>query len=294
MKVGIIFATQRTGTTLLRSIINTHPKVKVYGELFLDKHTHMDGSYFTWLKDQISQDTSLAIPSEKNVYTLYTKYLQFLKDISSGYESLVFDCKYNSSHIFNSSLHDVFDMPNIIKFAMKENLPIFHIQRTNLLANLVSSLLTNANQVWATEDITRIKVKSVTINTKSLIKNLENREKTNEFYISKLINYPNTIFIKYENMIENGKVDKQLLKEISRKLNVSNEFNPVPQILKIQEPLEKSIFNYKDVCKILENTKYETFLQNETYNQSKLDQTSQHYTLNKLSSLTNRKSFIHH
>lgn len=259
MKYGVVIGTQRTGTTVLRSILGTHPKIQTFGEVFLNRHSNMKESYYNFLKEKITENIEYAVPSENSIEELFSKYLGYLTSLTGDKDCITFDCKYNflrgalvPGDIGSGS------RPFLLGLFKKNNFTIIHLLRNDVLATYISSLLSVRNQVWATEDLARLKTRSVTVPTDGLLAQLRARVREQDYFSNMLRDL--AIEVVYEEMIQDGIFSKDIMNKIALGLGLENDFNLIPKFKKIAPEKSESIENYNQVCQVLKNTEFEKYL----------------------------------
>lgn len=261
MKFMTVIGTQRTGTTLLRSILGTHPKIKTYGEVFLNRHVHMKEAYYYFYQEHIKTHMNLIVPSIENNAKLFEAYLKYMESLSlkNDPEYIMFDCKYN--FLLGTLVPGEFNyhsLPFLLMQFKSQNVKMIHLIRQNLLETYVSSLLSVANQVWATTSLDRIKHRSTVVNTEDLVALLHRRKSEQNYFVSLLQNH-GVLLVKYEGLIDKDNyVNNTVMQEISNHIGMENLFEKKAELVKIAPPLNQSIENYDEVFSVLRGTEFES------------------------------------
>lgn len=261
MKFAAIIATQRTGTTVLRSVIDSHPRVKAFGEVFLDRHEHMKECYYHFLRDKVREDANNCIPSEDRLESLFNAYLDdYLPSLAGDVDMVLFDCKYNflSGALVPGSLA-LRQAPFLLTLMRRRGVRLIHLLRENLLATQVSAILSSENRVWATTDLNRIKKRSTVVPLQGLMQNLQARRAEQEHYKA-LLRGDDVLTVKYEDLFGGDTVPADLLARISGHLGLSNDFEAAPPLKKIALSVRESIENYDEVAAHLRGTEFADLL----------------------------------
>ncbi|MEM9298991.1 MAG: sulfotransferase [Bacteroidota bacterium] len=256
MNYGVVVGTQRTGTTVLRSVLSTHPKLKTFGEVFLNRHSNMKESYYKYLQMRLTNDVKLCVPSAENFGDLFKGYLEYLQDLSNEADCITFDCKYN--FLQGALIPGEMGMqkrPFLLHLFRENEVKIIHLIRKDVLATYVSSLLSVKNQVWATSDLSRLKARSVEVPLENLVENLRSRVAEQEYFKALLpAKMVKTIF--YEDMIIDGVFSEDVMDVVAEHLGVENQFQLEPELKKIAPSLQESIINFTQVKDLLKDTEF--------------------------------------
>ena len=241
---AVIVGTQRSGTTVLRSILGTHPRLTAYGEVFLERHRGMSECFFHYL-DTVEYDTT-----PEGLTELFQGYLDYLERLSGSPDWVLFDCKYQ---FLRAGL-----LPEVDKtplYTYMGDLKMIHIVRKNLLSTYVSCLVSAQTGVWATSEPEKVKNRTVRIPTGGLAKTLDGRWNEIAGFNHRMSSF-DTLQVYYEDLFVDGEASQEILEAVADHLGVENEFNPVPHYKKIGLPLNKAIENYDEVCEALEGTQH--------------------------------------
>jgi len=260
MKYGVVVGTQRTGTTVLRSVLSTHPDISTFGEVFLNRHSQMKESFYGFYKRELEKNSELCIPSQENYEFLFAEYLKYLNSISCKSTGCVtLDVKYNflmGALVPGES--GVNRRPFLLHLFRKNDIKVIHLVRKDVLATYVSSLLSVQNQVWATEDLNRLKTRQVEVPLANLLELLRSRVEEQTYYSELLKDV--ALEITYEEMIVNGEFSMHVMKQVANRLGVKQQFDLTPKLKKIAPPKSESIKNFNEVSALLKGTEFEQYL----------------------------------
>jgi len=260
MKYGVVVGTQRTGTTVLRSVLGTHPDIATFGEVFLNRHSNMKESYYGFLQKAVAENSELVIPSSDNNQTLFTRYMSYLEELCNPEsECLTIDCKYN--FLMGAMVPGELGInrrPHLLHLFRLNNVKIIHLIRKDVLATYVSSLLSVKNQVWATDDLKKLTTRSVVVPTENLVGQLQARVDEQNYFLSLLNDVALTVA--YEDMIVENEFSVEVMDKVAKLLSLENKFDLEPRLKKMAPEKAESIQNYGEVQKCLKGTKFEQFL----------------------------------
>lgn len=244
----LLFAHPRTGTTFLRSILNTHPKVYFYGEvLYPDYFSWGFSSYLRWNNVDCALSTNLA-----------PHVVPFLNSITgvmeeAGKTTIGFDLKIPQVDLITNFHGQLYGK----EFA------VIHLVRRNPLESIVSQEIMHArNRIGRPAHITSSENAPPMVRAKIDIYTLKSRltrYMVGDEEIEAHHSAGNYLKLFYEDLC--GPELVQNLEEIGRFLSLDPTFFGKPQYSK-ENPwsLESKIENYSAVCDTLSNTPYSKFL----------------------------------
>lgn len=257
-----IIGTQRTGTTVLRSIIDSHPDTYCYGEVFYSRHAHQEDCFYYYLKERVREDINYCVPSRDRNEILLRGYLDRLAELSEYQKRVVFDCKYDFlCGALETGMRKPSQEPFLASKFREFGVSVIHLTRKNTLAIYVSSLLSMKNRKWATSDPESLKVTSVHVPTDGLLKRLEGREIEMKEMDTILSKNMNILRLSYEDLFDGDAVDDDALVSISRHLELPDKFSRTTKLKKMAPPLHIAIENIKDVEDTLRGSGYEWCLE---------------------------------
>lgn len=237
-----ILTTQRSGSTWLRELLDSHPKIRTFGEIFLwrDNHRWSD-EYLTSFYD-FSHAHSVMRPWST------IQYLDQLNHYPIEYNLIGFKLMYNQ----------LIPKPEIIAKFLADRYKIVHLIRNNYLDTIIS--IENQKQNGLTHLTNKVKTKSVYLNPDSLLKQCTtqaNKVKVARAFL-KILPLP-VLEISYESLCDNP---PQILNTITEFLGVSSsgvEFKSVLTKISSSAYPDK-ISNYEDVKRLLSESQYASLL----------------------------------
>lgn len=141
----VLLAHQRSGTTVLRRMLDTDPNIRQLGEVFSSRHAL--GVHKTLLKCAEEPGFSFRLADMNHVFdtmllSLHEKY---------GEDVLVIDAKYNSMGPFNGYGWHINREPQFIDYCKTNDIPIIHLIRKDMFGVLASERLAVRSKVWHLE-----------------------------------------------------------------------------------------------------------------------------------------------
>ncbi len=257
MALHVLLARQRSGTGALGSLLDQHPQISYYGEVFHPDEIDREHNYFNFLLKKAKGDPNNALPSanEQN----YRDYIAQLE--SSGQKgSVLIDVKYSSTHHFNGYWHSPLDPPGFLQICQRERRKIIHLKRHNLLKTRISGLLAEHNKIWHATPEDTITVKTLTLDTEEVLGFLASMSQQVTYFDNYLGNYPQILTLSYENLFQaSGTLASDTSKSLAAFLEVDEEpFNTLTPffVKQASDDLSAVIENYDEISSCLNNTRF--------------------------------------
>lgn len=204
MDICFLIARQRSGTSALGSIFNQHSRLRYFSEIFHDGHIGHDLNYFTFYLQKVKQDSLYSLPGA-NV-KIFSEYLEYIKSRSKDRIAII-DVKYNSTHNLNDFWQNPAGTPGFIRFLYKNDIPVIHLKRDNLLKSLISSQMARLNNIWHTGDAGAIRAHSFRLDPQNLIANLMETAEQATLIEKFLVRVQHRIDLTYESLFtEDGAI----------------------------------------------------------------------------------------
>lgn len=231
----ILFANYRSGSTLLASLLNSHPSIFCDDEILL-RFIH---------------------PSGFGKILLPRQYIQGRVDFSRGNTAYGFDLKIDqiskvNIHRLHGPLHNFMDA------LRAENWKFIHLQRQNLFRQALSNRLANQRQLWHKTEAAA--TKAVHIEPEDLLREL--------VYFEHLTNLENDLIVDLPHI--KLTYERDLLETHSHQATASRVFdylglNPVPVKTNLRKVsafnLAEDVLNFAEIERFFKTTRYAHFLE---------------------------------
>jgi len=242
MEKFVVLGIQRTGTTLIRTTLNSHPKILCAGEVFKIRKigrsaypgkdgypAYLKGSFDRWLKHYFQRPA--------NTFS----YLDHLYSLN-GYEAIGF--KFMTSHFKR--------FPAVVPYIVDNRIKVINVARENVLKTLLSRRTAERRQLYhTTKTISQSKIK---LSISSLLSDLGRVQQDGQQWGKLLRGYDHCIKVSYENFVRNK---QQESKRILDFLGV-NFFAVDSDLVKINpDNLDSLIENYNEVKEKLTGSAFE-------------------------------------
>ena len=255
-----IIATQRSGTNLLRSTLASTPLFTDLNEVF---ESRQQGVFWEFRKQMILSNPDLSMPSEEHQTEIFNRFFDHLSETDAPF-ALV-DIKYNSTHHFNPVFQIPTRRPFVLKLLADYGIPVIHLERANLAANVISELVANELKVWVSSQENAIDGKQVKIDIENLLYQIDRKRREAEMFRDWINGTSNLDFIRirYEGLVDGeGQFRRHMLERIQHFLKIDQPLEVAITTKKIVKSVHDVVVNYEsEVVPALIENGYEDFVQ---------------------------------
>lgn len=137
----ILLARQRSGTNALRSVLESHPDVYCFNEVFNypDRYSQdswiRETNYFTFLERYAGGDVERVMPDKAE--TLFAEFFEYLRTFTDA-PVIVVDVKYNQTQFFQPVFGAVLGRPHMLRLARDSGMRVLRITRRHYLRATLS------------------------------------------------------------------------------------------------------------------------------------------------------------
>lgn len=265
----VLLARQRSGTNALRSVLETHPDICCFNEVFKlsDRYSHNPfvsaANYFTFLEQYCAGDITKAFP-DKSV-EVFVGYLAYLRGLTPKKLMLV-DVKYNSTHVVSEAFREPFE-PTLFKLLKRQRIAVLHLTRRNLLRCLVSCLKAWDTNRYHIEDGQPMPDVRLTLPVSWTLERLELWAREDEEFAAAFDGYDFYKRIDYADLFSDASgaaVDADALSDLAGWFGVQGNFTNRATFMKLSSlPLDQTIENFDAVRAALRGTTFEPCLEDE-------------------------------
>jgi LPS sulfotransferase NodH len=241
-----ILGIQRTGTTLLMSLLDQHPDIVCVGELFQNKTENAQYS--------IRRYRSYARGSARR------RILDLLRlgVIVSDYLDTVYPSFDTKVMGFKIMLNQIRRYPSVLAYFVQNQFKVIHVVRSNLLKTHISRLRARESGIYhSTQPIERTGIRVPVMSLPEDLSLLSDENAALTDLVSELgLSCHTTTYEKIR-----GEQWQSEQREILASLGVDPAVELTPQTVKLTpDDLELVIENYDEVVRVLKHTPYESYL----------------------------------
>ena len=241
----VIVGTQRTGTTWLRTLLDSHPSIHCFGEVLnLDDVT--EASYPKYVG---------AAPGRKLRHWLHRsglldEYLDQLLQSDSG-TSAGFKLMYSMTSWYP------YQFPMVLAYVRRRDLAVIHLTRQDVFRTHLSRVTARARKLWHTDKTLGARP-PVAIPTATLLKSLRTLSHQDLIWRRKLAEFQ-PLSISYEDLVDNFDVTTG---QILAYLDADSEVALNSNLKKINsDELHDVIENFEDVRDVLAGSEFAALLE---------------------------------
>lgn len=243
MRAFVIVGTQRTGTTLIRTCLDSHPRVHCSGEVFKFGRRPYQGPDAYW---RYCRSTPLR--RLRKVFARRRQVYAFLDSLLTGDDRMAgFKLMYSHARRF----------PEVVEYVIERGLPIVHVVRRNCLRTLVSREMARVSSVYHQYEGARQNQISVRVDTKGLTAAIERIADEDDAWVRCLGAGARRLQVTYEDFVCNrASGERELLSFLG--LDVVPLTSPLLRIGAAE--LRENIANFDEVAAVLRGTEFEGLL----------------------------------
>lgn len=244
---AFLFATERSGTHLLRSMLENTNLMSAPGELCnanADVVEHNELSFFEFKAKAISASPELKLPTPANQNNLLMSYFQFVRQSVGKPTRTLFDIKYSHIHNFNHFWWDFYSAPFLIEFAKAESIPIIHLVRKKIYETSLSELYAQSTGVWHAVSPDERVSKRIFVDMAMLDSKADAIFRTINLF-ARWLEGSRHIIIEYESLV--GPDSLAALNSVIEFLNLEQVSQSTANSVKTTPPYEEVIENYSEI-----------------------------------------------
>lgn len=236
-----VIGRQRSGTTMLRKTIASHPDIADLGEVM---HIERSVGFYTVLAEAMAQDLHLATHSAW--FNVLRSTITRLAPQPRPAVLLV-DMKYQMALSFGSTFVGNRMVNTLTQRLRREGAGTIHVIRRNKLAMIASQDSARRTMVWGGAN--PAPPAPVTIDIPTLADRIDREEAMDAYFAAELRRVKGTITLVYEEMIgPDGALADACLDPVSARYGLADRFHRVPPLAKQGLPLAQAIANFDAVA----------------------------------------------
>lgn len=236
MQVCCVTGKPRSGTTVLKKMLASHPEIVDFGEVF--RETGED-SFFGFLRDSVAKDGSWMLPSRR--VEIFLKYIEDCKAKAKSYKkdasTLVIDVKYDQTHLVYDAWRDMNALPVFFDVIKKNGWHVVDLRRQSIVSMIISNEIAISTNVYHSDLVDRdyqadIKIRLDPNTLEHRIRGIRATYERVGFFFK---DYPRYKSFFYEDLFDHqtGAFKPDILEALSSLLGLDNRFDPQPALRKL-------------------------------------------------------------
>jgi LPS sulfotransferase NodH len=239
----VIISTQRSGSTLLRTSLDSHPQIRCLGEVFLPTYKQ-EHSYYEYLKSKGTSKTSAFLRKSALVY-------EHLDHLYGGYTTNAAGFKVMYDQIGDHR----YGFPMVLRYIRGNDVRVIHLVRENSLNTCISKQFARATRTYHTDDSSA--QTAMAIDIPKLIREIRSVEKGKSRWRA-ILDGDRCLELSYEDFVDNKQAASRRLLDFLE-VDSSVQLNsPLKKVL--TAPLTESVLNYTELKSALTESGFVGFL----------------------------------
>ncbi|HEY3776701.1 MAG TPA: sulfotransferase [Rhizomicrobium sp.] len=224
----------RSGTTVFKSMLQTHPSVFAVGEIFNESNPR---SYFHFQQTLLHDDPCAAFPSRG--IGNFLKYLENCRSLACKLRPevnvVVLDIKYDQAHLLCEPWWSIAALPRVFSLLRELGCRIIDVHRSDLVGLVISNQIAIQTKIYHSNKLGRGEVQDakIRIDPQRLLKEVTATSKAYERIHRHFRDYKRYLMVTYEQMFDREQFSASLLDRVASFLGVAGEFDPVPRLAKL-------------------------------------------------------------
>lgn len=234
----------RSGTTVFRRMLASHPRVRDRGEIFNSNNSQ---GFFKYWREQLAADPDLVFPEQQG--KLFMAYVASLLPKDPDGIALL-DIKYEHLNLIHDAWQLPFTNPPMLRMIKRSQLKVVHLRRQHfysVLSNLVA-VQTGRYHKPADDSAKLPEKKAVAVERALVLTSMKKRKRAADI-VDSSFDESQRLSLDYEGVFnEQGDFQPAICERLATFLGVDNQFEREPALKKmIDEPLSAVITNYEEI-----------------------------------------------
>ena len=227
----VILGGQRSGSTVLASMLNTHPEIACLREVFHVQEKGL-GSFFEFCKTRPDPIRFIRLDPRSSAFDGFLKHLS----TETKRPHVGFCVKYGQLHQLNGDHLALGARPELFNFMTKRGGKIVNLLRRNLFRQALSHERARASGLWHIDaGEPRPATKPIILNATTVVQQrwrLLDAIKTCQEWLREV---PNTFTFYYEDMFSGEQLSSEFAARVAVMLEVKPDFSLQPAISRVSE-----------------------------------------------------------
>lgn len=235
----------RSGTTVFRRMLASHPRVRDRGEIF---NSNNPQGFFKYFRERIAENPDLVFPEHHG--KLFLQYVASLVPKDADGIALL-DIKYEHLNLISDAWQLPFTNPPMLRLIKRSRLKVIHLRRQHfysVLSNLVAVQTGRYHQPAAAGAGELPAKRPVSVERALVLSSMKKRKRAADT-VDQAFEDTQRLSLDYETVFdEQGDFQPEVCERVAAFIGVDNHFERQPALKKvIDEPLSAVITNYDEI-----------------------------------------------
>lgn len=237
-----IIGRPRSGTTVFKAMLQTHPQVWSLREILNENNPH---SYFKFLRRLQTDDRDALMPSR--AIENFVKYLGWCRKTALEKQPqnrvVILDVKYDQAHLLCEPWWSITSLPRIFSLMRDLGCKVIDVHRNDAVRLVISNHVAIQTQIYHSNKLEPGEGQDakVRIDPERLQREVNATLQAYQKVSRNFRGYPGYLQITYEEMFDGDSFSEELIRRVASFLGVTNQFSRKPQLSKL---LVDDIFSY--------------------------------------------------
>ncbi len=254
---------QRSGTNMVRSLLATHPRLRIYDEIFNARRPEIaddDGdpprNFWNYMLRRAETDPGIVLPMRRPA--LVGEYLDALLEASVPSVPVI-DIKFNSFHHANAGWHSLTQPPQLLDLLREREVPLIHLYRRNRLKRALSAQTARKTGIYAVRKEIDTSDRHTAVDPRALLGDLVADHIEVQQVMQMLASYPLTAQVDYEDLYRGDSREPDLspLGDALTRFDLAGPMTTENLVRKLNsDRLQDVISNFDEVQAALQGTPF--------------------------------------
>lgn len=216
-QICVVVGRQRSGTTALAETIARGVGCRSYGEVFHHMQNPGDdgaarrfrlvegANFFDFKMELLATRPKLAYPSAANQDSIFSDYLEFLKNDQRNNNWIILDIKYNSWLHFEEIYSTIGGVPRLFDLLAEHGAAFIHLVRRNTFSRYCSEQLALQRGKWHAEPGEEVGEATMEVDPADAMRDMKETRRQSAFFSRMLFRARRRLYLEYEDaFVENS------------------------------------------------------------------------------------------
>lgn len=243
-----VIGRQRSGTTVLREALASHPRIHDLGELL---HEQKPGGFYAELGARLAETASAGL--HERWFDILVATIHRLAPPEDD-KVLLVDIKYNGALNFGSLFVGPTMVNTLIHKLSRHSPTVIHVMRRNKLSLLTSVEMARKTGQWRLKHGQERQLAQIALDLRTLPARIAAEEALDAYFATQLAAIGARIPVVYEDMfMPDGTFAKGCFMQVAHRFAIDPAFDFTPRLARQSVPLSAALANFTPVCALIDS-----------------------------------------